>query len=127
MICVVVLQNCMCFVEGGTGSCSETCVTCGGAGSEEVINVEVAIDIKDEIPEAAMFPPIKTEHEVSLWDVCAVVAALAFTPFFATEEIVKLHLTISSCMLYCGCHIHFEIWIAIEKRRDILEVLAINL
>ena len=100
MICVVVLQNCMCFVEGGTGSCSETCVTCGGAGSEEVINVEVAIDIKDEIPEAAMFPPIKTEHEVSLWDVCAVVAALAFTPFFATEEIVKLHLIIVCCASY---------------------------
>ena len=70
MICVVVLQNCMCFVEHETGSCRETCLTCGVDGTEEVINVEVAIDIKDEMPEAAMFPPVKIEHEVSLWDVC---------------------------------------------------------
>jgi hypothetical protein len=29
-------------------------------------------------------------------------------------------------VLYCGYHIHFEIWIAILKRRDFLEVIAIN-
>ena len=79
MICVVVLQNCMGFVEGETSSNSEPCVTCDVDGTEEVsinfedaINVkeevsfkaEEAIDIKDEIPEALSFPPIKTEHEV---------------------------------------------------------------
>jgi hypothetical protein len=44
------------FVEGGTGSCSEMCVTCDVDGTEEVsINVEEAIDIKDEIPVAIYF------------------------------------------------------------------------
>ena len=82
MICVVVvLQNGMCFVEGETGSCSKTCVTCDGDGSKEAsinledvidikegvsIEVEDDINIKDEIPEAISFPPIKTEHEVRL-------------------------------------------------------------
>ena len=65
MICVVVLQNCMCFVEDATGSFSDTCVTCDVDGTEEVsIKVEEAIDIKHEIPEAITFPSIKTEHEV---------------------------------------------------------------
>jgi hypothetical protein len=81
MICVVVLQNCVGFVEVETGSCSETCVMCDGDGTEEVsikgedtidikeeitIKVEEAIDIKDEIPEAIAFPSIKSEHEVRL-------------------------------------------------------------
>jgi len=58
MVCVVVLQNLMGFVEGATGSFSDTCVTCDVDGTEEVsIKVEEAIDIKDEIPEA-------TEQEV---------------------------------------------------------------
>ena len=58
MIRVLVLQNCMCFVEGATGSFSNTCVACDVDGSEEVsIKVEEAIDIKHEIPEA-------TEQEV---------------------------------------------------------------
>jgi len=48
----------MCFVEGATGSFSNTCVACDVDGSEEVsIKVEEAIDIKHEIPEA-------TEQEV---------------------------------------------------------------
>jgi hypothetical protein len=81
MICVVLLQNCMGFVEGETGYCSETCVTYDVDGTEEVsikleeaidvkeeviTKVEDNIDIKDEIPEPVPFPPIKTEHEVSL-------------------------------------------------------------
>ncbi len=67
MTCMIVLQNCMCFVEGETGSCSETCVRCDVDGTEEgSIKVEDAIDIKDEMPEAISFPPIKTEHEVRL-------------------------------------------------------------
>ena len=74
MICVVVLQNCMGFVEGGTGCCIETSVECDVDGTEEVgIKVEEPIDMKDEIPEAIIFPPIKTEHEVSLWCVCVCV------------------------------------------------------
>jgi hypothetical protein len=49
------------FVEGGT----ETCVTCDVDGTEEVsIKTEETIDIKDEIPEAESFTPIKTEHVV---------------------------------------------------------------
>ena len=41
MISVLVLQNCLGFVEGGTGTCSAACVTCDVDGSEEVsIRVE---------------------------------------------------------------------------------------
>jgi len=63
MICVV-LQNCMCFVEGETGPCSETCVMCDVDGSEEVTIKVEEVDIKDEITEAIIFPSIRTEHEV---------------------------------------------------------------
>ena len=71
MICLVVLQNCMGFVEGETGSCSETCVTCDVDGTEEVsVNVEETTDIKDKIPEALIFPPNKTEQEVRFWVSC---------------------------------------------------------
>jgi amino acid permease len=53
-------------VEGVT--CSETCVSCAFDGTEEVsIKVEEAIDIKNEIPEAIIFPSIQTEHEVRLF------------------------------------------------------------
>jgi hypothetical protein len=66
MICEMVLQNCMGFVEGVTGSCIETCVMCDGDGTEKgSIKVEEAVDIKDEIPEAVTFSPIN-EHEVRL-------------------------------------------------------------
>jgi len=111
MICVVLLQNCMCCVECETGSCSETCVTCDfdatgdvSINVEEAIDikeevsikledvldikeeVEEAIDIKDEMPEAIQFPPIKPEQEVRLWGVCEVVAAHAFRPFIAPKR-----------------------------------------
>ena len=60
MTCMAVLQNCMGFVEGETGSCSETCVECDVDGTEEVsINVG--------------------RYE------CEVVAALAFRQFIATK------------------------------------------
>ncbi len=86
MICVVMLQNCMCFVESGTGSCSETCVTCDVGGTEEVsINAEEAIVIKDEIPEAIKFPPSRTENEVRLRGVHEVVAAHVFRSFIALK------------------------------------------
>ena len=71
MICVVLLQNYMGFVEGGTGSCVEKCEMCDVDGTDEVsIKVEEAVDIKNEIPEAILVPPIKTEQEVRLWGVC---------------------------------------------------------
>ena len=106
MICVVVLQSSFVFVDCGTGSYSETCVTCDVDGTEEVsIKVEEAIDIKNEMPEAIKCPPIKTEIEVRFWGVFEVLATDAFRPFIAAEEIVKLHLTISCFMLYCGCNI----------------------
>jgi hypothetical protein len=55
------------FMEGET----ETFVKCDVDGTEEVsIKVEEAIDIKDEIPEAIIFSPIRTEHEVRLRGVC---------------------------------------------------------
>ena len=80
----VLLQKCMGFVEGESGSCIETCVTCDVDGNEDVsinfedvidikegvsFKVEEAIDIKDEIPEAISVTSIQTEHEVRLWGV----------------------------------------------------------
>ena len=103
MICVIVLQNWMGYVDGETGSYSATCVTFDVDGTEEnsiaveeaidvkeevSIKVEEAIDIKDEIPVAITVPSINTEHEVRLWGVCEVVAANDFRPFFA-PNIVK--------------------------------------
>ena len=38
----------------------------------------------------------------------------------------EMTLNNSYSLLYCGCHIPFEICIAILKRRDFLEVIAIN-
>ena len=104
MICVVVLQSCMGFVEGETGSWNETGVECDVDGTKEVstkfeealdvkeevsIKVEESIDIKDEIPEALTLQTVETEQEVRLWGVCEVVVADAFRAsaleqFFAT-------------------------------------------
>ena len=114
MIIVAVLQNYMCFVEGETGSCSETSVNCDVVGTEQVINVEETIEKNNEIPEAIKFPPIKTEHEVSFRGICNVLVAHALRPFIAGEVIVDFHLTICS-VPYFGCHMSFEIWIAILK------------
>ena len=101
MICVVLLQNCMCCAEGETVSCSETCVTCDFDANDDVsikveevidikeevsIKVEEAIDIKDEIPEAGTFPSIRPEQEVRLWGVCEVVAAQAFRSFISPKR-----------------------------------------
>jgi hypothetical protein len=74
-------------VEGGTGSGSETCVTCDVDGTEEIsIKVQETIDIKDEIPEAISFPPIKSEPEVRLRGVCEVVAVDGCRPFVAPTK-----------------------------------------
>jgi hypothetical protein len=137
----MVLQDCGCCVEGETGCCSETCVTFDVDGTEDgSIDVEEAIDTKDEIPEAISFPPIKieetidpsdeipeaisfppikTEQEVRFWVVCEVVADHAFRPFIASKRKLKLHLGVSCFVSYCGYHVPFEIWVAIMKRRDL--------
>jgi hypothetical protein len=87
MICVVVLQNCMGFVEGETESCSDTCVTCDDHGTEEgSIKIEEAIHIKAKIPEPISFPSLKTEQEVKLCGVCDVVAAHASMSFVAPKR-----------------------------------------
>ena len=87
MICVVLLQNCMGFVEDETGCCIEKCETSDVDGTEEVsIKVEEAVDIKNEIPEAISFPQIKTEQDLRLWGVCEVVAAHIFSPFIARKR-----------------------------------------
>jgi hypothetical protein len=72
------------FVEGETGSSSETGVMSDVDGTEEVsIKVEDTTDvkeevgikfeavyIKDEIPETTTCSPVESEHEVSVWGLC---------------------------------------------------------
>jgi hypothetical protein len=97
MICVVMLQNCMCCVEGETGACSQTVVKCDVDGTEEVsIKVEESIDIKDEIPEAVSVPSIKTEHEVRLHDVCV-----------KRWQLVLLGLLLPPSKGHCAITLHF--------------------
>jgi hypothetical protein len=69
-------------VEGETDYCSRTGVTYNDDRTEESsIKFEDAIDIKNEIPEAITFTPVKTEQEVMLWVcVCVLVAGHAFRP-----------------------------------------------
>ena len=99
MICVVVLQNSLGFVDGETGSCSETCVMCDVDGTEEVsIKVEDAIDIKNEIPEAIKSPPIKTENEVRLWGVCEVIAGHILGHLLSQKGNCEITL---NCFLLC--------------------------
>jgi hypothetical protein len=118
-------------VERETGNCSGTGVMCDD-GTEEgsitvedaidikeefSIKVEDAIDLKDEIPQAITFKIIKTEQEVRLWCVCVCVCVGGRLCFHAVygpkKETAKLHLTVYCFLLYCGCHITFDIWIAI--------------
>jgi hypothetical protein len=84
---MAVLQNCVGFVDGGTGSCSETCVTCDDDGTEEVsIKVEEAIDINDEMLETRSSSVINTENDVRICGVFEVVAAHAFGLFIAPKN-----------------------------------------
>ena len=119
MICVVVLQNGV-DIQGETDSCSEAHRDDGSAEvtikdenainitEELTIKVEDAIDKKNEIPEAIIFPRIETEQEVRLSGVCKVVAAYVLRAFVASKkENVKLHLTICCFVLYSLCHIPF--------------------
>ena len=112
MICVFVLQNIMDDVEGPTGSYSATCVTCDDDdGTEEVsMKGEDAIDIMGEFPESISIPPIKTEEEVR-FGVCVSWWLLMLLCHFWPQrrKTVKLHLTICCFVLYCLCHILFEI------------------
>ena len=88
MICLVVLQNIMDYVEVSTGSYSGTFETCDDDdGTEEVsTKVEQAIHIKNEIPEAISSRPMKTEQEVRLWNVCEFVAAHASVLFVPPKK-----------------------------------------
>ena len=127
----MVLQNCVCRVEGKPGPLFETCVMSDVDGIEELsIKVEEAIDTKDEIPEAIIFRPFKTDQEVRVWGLsvclCELVAAHAFRLFIAPKRNCEITFSNFLFLLYCGSDIHFEIWIAILKRRDFLEVTAIN-
>jgi hypothetical protein len=71
MICLVLLQDCVGFVGGETGYCSESCVTLDGDGTgEDCVKFEDPLHIKDEISQAASFPETETEHEVRFWGVC---------------------------------------------------------
>ena len=98
---MVLLQNCMGFGEGETGCCIEKCETSDVDGPEAVsIKIEEAVDIKNEMPEAITSSPINTEHEVRLWDVCEVVAVHA--AIYSPKKKLKLHVSISCFVLYCG-------------------------
>ena len=68
MCFVVVLQNCVGFVEGETGSYNQTGVECDPLEIKEEVSIKVeeTIDIKDIIPETVVFPTIKTRQEVRL-------------------------------------------------------------
>ena len=115
MICVALLQDSVDDVEGETVSNSETGVTCDVEATVEVcIKVEEARHISDEIPEAVTSPPIKTEQEVRLWGVCVCMCVRCWQLMLLghlwpppKKETVKLHLTISCFVLYCGCHLAF--------------------
>ena len=100
MICVVVLQNGVDVVEGETGSYSETGVTCGVDGTEEVsIKVEDATDIRDEIPEAVMFPPIKTELEVRLCGGVRGGGSLCFQDIYCPKRKLSDYIYILRCVI----------------------------
>jgi hypothetical protein len=87
MICVVLLQDSMSFVEGETGSCTETGVECDDDRNEEVsIKVEEAVDIEDEIPEPISFSPIKAEQQVSCGLDVRWLAVHGFRPFIAPKR-----------------------------------------
>ena len=124
--CVVVLQNCVGFVEGETGAFNEAGVECDVDRTEEFstkveeafdikeevsFKVEEALDIKDETPEAISFPAIKTEQEVRLWGVCEVVAANTFGPYIAPKISFEI---MPNCFLLCVMFwvpYIFKIWI----------------
>jgi hypothetical protein len=91
------------FVDIGTVSLFDTFVPCDVDGTEEVnINIEDAIDINNEMPEAISLPPINTENEVMIRGGCEVEAAHDFWPFIAPK--VNFEITnILSCFLYILC------------------------
>jgi hypothetical protein len=117
------------FVEGETGSCIETCVTCDVDGTEEAsINVEEAIVVKDEIPEVLIFPPIKAEQEVALWVLCErwwqLMIVGLYLPQKRNSEVTFYHFVL--CVIFSVPYIPFEIWIVILKRGDFLGGIAMN-
>jgi len=49
-----------------------------------------------------------------------------FRSFIAPPKKTKFHFIVSCFVLYCWCHVPFEIWNEILKGKGILEVIAIN-
>jgi hypothetical protein len=78
MNCVVLLEDCMGFVEGETGYCSDTCVTGGVGGTGEGI--------------------IQVECEVRLRGVHEMFPTHAVRPFIALRR--KFKITLSCFLLY---------------------------
>jgi hypothetical protein len=110
------------FVEGEGCSCNETGVECDVDATEEVsTEVDEAVYIKDEIPEAKMFPPIKTEQEVRLLGVCEVVAEVMLLGHLLPQkgncDIILNYFLL--CVVFLVPY-SFKIWIAILKGRDFL-------
>ena len=138
---MVVLQNCIGFVEGETGACNEAGVVFDVGGNDEFIveeeeamhikeevsfKVEDDIEVKEETPEAISFPTVKTEQEVRLWGVCEVAPSQAFRPFIAPKgncenTVIYFLLCVMFCMPYS-----LTIWISVLKGKDFLEVITIN-
>jgi hypothetical protein len=94
-------------VESETGTCSETCDVHGS--KEGSIKVDDATHLKEDIPEAVIYPPINTGHEVRLRGVCVRFWQLTFLGHYCPKkEIVKLYLFISCFGLWYVCHIPYE-------------------
>ena len=60
--------------------------------------------------------------------VCEVVARqlMLLGLLLSQKENCKITINYFLFLYYCGFHVHFDIWSAILKRRDLLEVIDIN-
>jgi hypothetical protein len=87
-------EECVPTLEDGTEDGSikvEEAIIKFGESDTEVeaadIKVEELVDIKEENPEVIKFPPIKTEPEVSEWNLCVRQQQFVLPqPFTATER-----------------------------------------
>jgi hypothetical protein len=94
-------------VEGETGSCSTTCVTCDADGTEGVgITVEEAVDIQDEIPEAITFSEIETESEVMFWGFLCGGGSSCFSGYLLSQK-RNSEITLNDILLFVICLLNF--------------------
>jgi hypothetical protein len=115
------------FVGGETGYCSETCVTGGVGGTGEgCVKVEVEMDIKEEMQQAVSVPSVKSEYEVRLEGVFEVVTVMLLGHLLPDKGNCDITLNYFLIASYCGCHIGFEVWIAILSGGDFFGVISIN-